>query len=80
MFNFKRSLAGPGYVILNCIRVLNIVALGAVMAASIVMLIRGLVVSQFFFFDAISHLVTFFLSSTFPHLPLSPTLTQTGSR
>ena len=68
--NLKRSLAGPGYVILNAIRVMNIISLGAVMAASIVTLIRNLVVSQFFFFDAISHIVTFFLSCTYLPPPL----------
>ena len=72
MLNLKRSLAGPGYIILNCIRVLNVIALGAVMAGSIVMLIRGLVISQFFIFDAISHIVTFLLScASFPSLLLT---------
>ena len=72
VFNLKRSLAGPGYIILNCIRVLNIIALGSVIAASIVLLIRNLIVSNFFFFDAISHIVTVFVSGTLPHPLHSP--------
>lgn len=60
---FKKSLAGPGYVILNTIRVMNIISLLAVVTASIVMLVKTFVVSQFFFFDACSHIVTACLSS-----------------
>lgn len=59
----KRSLAGPGYIILNTIRVLNIIGLIAVIAASSVMLVKTFVVSKFFFFDAVSHVVTAILSS-----------------
>ncbi len=60
---FKKSLAGPGYVILNVIRVLNIMSLIAVIAASAVMLVKTFVVSKFFFFDAVSHVVTASISS-----------------
>ncbi|MCJ1481617.1 hypothetical protein MMC06_001776 [Schaereria dolodes] len=59
---FKRSLAGPGYIILNTLRVMNIIALLAVVAASCVMLVKTFVVSKFFFFDACSHLITASLS------------------
>lgn len=59
----KRSLAGPGYIILNTIRVMNIIGLIAVIAASAVMLVKTFVISKFFFFDAVSHVVTAFLSS-----------------
>ncbi|MCJ1225458.1 hypothetical protein MMC12_002107 [Toensbergia leucococca] len=59
---FKRSLAGPGYIVLNVIRGMNIVALLAVIAASSVMLVKTFIVSKFFFFDAISHVVTAALS------------------
>lgn len=59
----KRSLAGPGYIFLNTIRVMNIIGLIAVIAASAVMLVKTFVVSKFFFFDAVSHVVTAFLSS-----------------
>lgn len=65
---FKKSLAGPGYVILNTIRVMNIISLLAVVTASVVMLVKTFIVSQFFFFDACSHIVTASLSSKL-HLP-----------
>lgn len=55
---FKKSLAGPGYVVLNVIRVMNVIALLAVVAASFVMLVKTFVVSKFFFFDGVSHLIT----------------------
>ena len=59
----KRSLAGPGYIILNTIRVMNIISLVAIIAASSVMLVKTFVVSKFFFFDAVSHVITALLSS-----------------
>jgi hypothetical protein len=62
-FKNKASLAGPGYVILNVIRVLNIISLLAVIAASSVMLVKTFVVSKFFFFDAVSHVITACTSS-----------------
>ena len=60
---FKRSGAGSGYIVLNALRVVNIIALVAGIAASVVMLVKTFVVSKFFFFDAISHVVTAILSS-----------------
>lgn len=63
---FKKSVAGPGYTILNAIRVCNIVCLLAVIAASFVMLIKTFVVSKFFFFDGVSHLITAAVASKFP--------------
>lgn len=51
-------LAGPGYIILNTMRGLNIIALASVVASSIVMLVKTFVVSRFFFFDATSHVIT----------------------
>lgn len=54
----SKSLAGPGYVILNIMRAMNIIALVMVIVASWVMLVKTFVVSKFFFFDAVSHLVT----------------------
>ena len=60
---FSKSLAGPGYVVLNVIRVMNIVALLSVVAASFVMLVKTFVVSKFFFFDGVSHLITGCVSS-----------------
>ncbi|OCK83629.1 hypothetical protein K432DRAFT_290686 [Lepidopterella palustris CBS 459.81] len=59
-----KSLAGPGYIILNILRAMNIIALMAVVAASVVMLVKTFIVSRFFFFDAVSHVITA-LSSTF---------------
>ncbi|KAI9664607.1 MAG: hypothetical protein M1821_006053 [Bathelium mastoideum] len=53
-----KSRAGPGYVILNVIRVMNIIALLAVACASVVMLVKTFIVSKFFFFDACSHVIT----------------------
>lgn len=64
MVFFKRSVAGPGYVILNIIRVLNILALLSVIAASSVMLVKTFVKSKFFFFDAVGHVGTASLSGT----------------
>ena len=68
---FKRSLAGPGYIVLNVIRVMNIIALLAVVAASFVMLVKTFIVSKFFFFDGVSHLVTGCVSSESPPSPSS---------
>ncbi|KAI4239811.1 MAG: hypothetical protein LQ352_007773 [Teloschistes flavicans] len=59
---FKKPLAGPGYIILNVIRALNIIALLAVIVASFSMLVKTFIVSKFFFFDAVSHVITAFLS------------------
>lgn len=76
-----RSLAGPGYVILNGIRVVNIISLLAVIAASVVALVKIVVNNQvgppediksfketdfnnqFFFFEAVTHVITAFISS-----------------
>lgn len=66
---FKKSLAGPGYIVLNVIRVMNIIALLSVVAASFVMLVKTFIVSKFFFFDGVTHLVTGCVSSkSFPPL------------
>ncbi|KAF1946184.1 hypothetical protein EJ02DRAFT_263554 [Clathrospora elynae] len=51
-------LAGPGYIILNVMRGLNIIALASVIASSVVMLIKTFIISKFFFFDATSHVIT----------------------
>ncbi|KAL1977964.1 hypothetical protein VTN31DRAFT_823 [Thermomyces dupontii] len=55
---FKGSLAGPGYVILNILRVVNIVALLDVIAASVVMIVKIKLNNAFFFFESVSHVVT----------------------
>lgn len=52
------QLAGPGYIILNIQRAMNIIALASVVASSVVMLVKTFIVSKFFFFDATSHVIT----------------------
>ncbi len=39
-------LAGPGFIILNVIRALNIITLSSVVASSVVMLVKTFVVSK----------------------------------
>lgn len=41
-----KSLAGPGYVILNAIRTMNIISFLAVIAASVVMLVKTTTASK----------------------------------
>lgn len=65
--------AGSGYVVLNVIRAFNIIALLAVMAASIVMLVKTFVVSKFFFFDGVSHIITAFLARKYQSSSKLPT-------
>ena len=86
-FLSPHRLAGPGYIILNVLRVMNIVGLLSIIAASVVMLAKlglesNVSVSnrrstsefsctvQFFFFDAVSHVVTVFVSSKSRHIDL----------
>lgn len=59
----SKSLAGPGYIILNGIRVMNIVGFMAVIAASVLMLVKTSTASKFFFFDAVTHVLTAVTSS-----------------
>ncbi|KAI4184848.1 MAG: hypothetical protein L6R41_004483 [Letrouitia leprolyta] len=59
---FKKTLAGPGYIILNIIRAMNIIGLLAVIIGSFSMLVKTFIVSKFFFFDAVSHVITAALS------------------
>lgn len=63
-----KSLAGPGYVMLNVIRAMNIVALMAVIAACVIMLVKTSHGSNFFFFDAISHVLTAITASKCSYL------------
>jgi hypothetical protein len=63
---FEGSLAGPGYVILNAIRVLNIIVFLDIIAASIVMLVKIPLLNSFFFFEAVTHVVTASTSSKYP--------------
>ncbi|RMZ30189.1 hypothetical protein D0859_05688 [Hortaea werneckii] len=57
----SKTLAGSGYIILNCIRGLNIIGLLAVMSASVIMLVKTSTSSKFFFFDAVSNVITAFV-------------------
>ncbi|RMJ26425.1 hypothetical protein PHISP_02697 [Aspergillus sp. HF37] len=58
MSALKKSLAGPGYVILNAIRALNIIALLDIMAADAVLLAKISLLTSFFFFQAVTHVVS----------------------
>lgn len=40
------QLAGPGYIILNIQRAMNIIALASVVASSVVMLVKTFIVSK----------------------------------
>lgn len=70
---FGKSLAGAGYVVLNVIRVINIITLLAVIAASSVMLVKTFIVSKFYFFDAAEHVIRIIISGEYTPTPqLSP--------
>lgn len=60
MFNMntESKLSGAGYLILNVLRVLNIIVLLLVAIASWVMLVMTVKTSSFFFFDGVSHFIT----------------------
>lgn len=66
----KESLAGPGFVILNVIRALNIIVFLDIIAACAVMLVKTNVSNGFFFFQAVTHAVVAVISSKF-HRALS---------
>jgi len=59
LFGFKRSVAGVGYVLLNLVRVMNIVALLTVAIASIVVMLKTAENNAGFVFEATSRLITF---------------------
>lgn len=62
MTRLRESLAGPGYVILNVIRVLNIITFMDLMAACAVMLAKINMLNGFFFFEAVTHAVVALIS------------------
>lgn len=62
MAALKETMAGPGYVILNAVRVMNIVILLDIIAASVVMLVKIHIENSFFFFDAVTHSMTAIIS------------------
>ncbi|KAK2861384.1 hypothetical protein FQN49_004257 [Arthroderma sp. PD_2] len=59
----KLPLAGPGYVVLNIVRAMNIISLLATIAASAILLVKTFFVSNFFFFEAVTHVVIASISS-----------------
>ncbi|RAL65442.1 hypothetical protein DID88_001009 [Monilinia fructigena] len=65
--------AGRGFLVLNVIRVFNIIALLDVVAASWIMLIMTVKTSNFFFFDGVSH----FIASTI-RLPMWRVVISSG--
>lgn len=56
--NPDSKMRGPGYIILNVLRVFNIISLLTVVIASWVMLVMTVKTSNFFFFDGVSHFIT----------------------
>ncbi|KAJ5683248.1 hypothetical protein N7462_006413 [Penicillium macrosclerotiorum] len=62
MSKLKEKLAGPGYVILNAIRALNIIVFLDIIAASVVMLIKTNTRNGFFFFQAVTHAIVALIS------------------
>ncbi|PYH41831.1 uncharacterized protein BP01DRAFT_376739 [Aspergillus saccharolyticus JOP 1030-1] len=58
MASLKESLAGPGYVILNAIRIINIIVFLDIIAASAVLLVKISLLTSFFFFEAVSRVAT----------------------
>ena len=58
-----RSLAGVGFVILNAIRVLNIITFLVIISASIVFLATISLTDAFCFFKAVSHVVVVLVAS-----------------
>lgn len=63
MVKLRESLAGPGYVILNAIRVINIIVFLDMIAACAVMLVKINMLNGFFFFQAVTHAVVALISS-----------------
>ncbi|KAJ5483574.1 hypothetical protein N7530_002820 [Penicillium desertorum] len=62
MSRLRESLAGPGYVILNVIRVLNIITFMDLIAACAVLLAKIDMLNSFFFFEAVTHAVVALVS------------------
>ncbi|KAJ5714970.1 uncharacterized protein N7483_012151 [Penicillium malachiteum] len=62
MGKLRESLAGPGYVILNVIRAINIIVFLDMIAACVVMLVKTETTNGFFFFEAVTHVVVALVS------------------
>ncbi|CZR59694.1 uncharacterized protein PAC_09588 [Phialocephala subalpina] len=58
----ESKLAGPGYITLNVIRVLNIISLLLVAIGSWIMLVMTVKTSSFYLFDGVSHFITSVIS------------------
>ena len=54
----SKKLAGPGFIILNVIRAMNIIVLLATVTASVIMIVKTFTVSKFYFFDGATHAIT----------------------
>ena len=59
----RSSLAGPGYVILNVIRAINIIVFLDTIAACAVILVKIKTANGFFFFEAVTHAIVALISS-----------------
>ena len=59
---FPWKISGLGYLILNFLRILNVISLSGVIAAAVVMLVKTFIVNGYFFFDSLTHVVTIFFS------------------
>jgi len=55
---FSMASGGKAFITLNILRVMNIISLVEVIAASWIMLVMTVKTSNFFFFDAVSHFIT----------------------
>lgn len=82
MASLKESLAGPGYVILNALRVINIIVFLDMVAAHVVMLVKIDLLTSFFVFEAAGHAIAIGVCSECflfqPPLSLIDLLTETS--
>lgn len=80
MTRLRESLAGPGYVILNVIRVLNIITFMDLIAACAVLLAKINMLNSFFFFEAVTHAVVALVSRKYhPSFPVCDISANVGS-
>ncbi|KAJ5281407.1 hypothetical protein N7478_006779 [Penicillium angulare] len=62
MGKLRETLAGPGYVILNVIRAINIIVFLDLIAGCVVMLVKINTSNGFFFFEAVTHALVALIS------------------
>ena len=60
---FLSKVSGSGFIILNVVRALNIISLLTCIAASVCMLIKTFIITTFFVFDSLTHVVTILMSA-----------------